>query len=140
MDAVHSPVSFRKPQVVNGGSNKTAGGSNLSATVPAAGGVEDTRGPTEMISARKPPRKKQTSSRHCHNNLYGVLDDQVIKGSVKGRKEWCQKVRGEWGQRSSSLSPSLVRHQTTSSAPTSPSASKWNVRVDPYEVGGDRGL
>ena len=137
MDAVHSPVSFRKPQVVNGGSNKTAGGSNLSATDPAAGGVEDTRGPTEMISARKPPRKKQTSSRHCHNNLYGVLDDQVIKG----RKEWCQKVRGEWGQRSSSLSPSLVRHQTTSSAPTSPSASKWNVRVDPYEVGGgDRGL
>nr|XP_022305715.1 coiled-coil domain-containing protein CG32809-like isoform X3 [Crassostrea virginica] len=122
MDAVHSPVSFRKPQVVNGGSNKTAGGSNFSATDPAAGGVEDTRGPTEMISARKPPRKKQTSSRHCHNNLYGVLDDQVIKGSVKGRKEWCQKVRGEWGQRSSSLSPSLVRHQTTSSAPTSPSA------------------
>lgn len=106
-----SPVSFREPQVVNGGTNFCGGE-----------GERRSNKPTDMtFSAKKPPRKKQAGGgRQCHNNIYGLLEDHVIKGSGRGRKEWCPKVRGEWGQRSSSLSPHLVRqHRTVRSAPSS---------------------
>lgn len=106
----HSPVSFRQPQVVNGGTNLTGGEGDRSSYRPA-----------EMsFSARKPPRKKQAGGGgQCHNNIYGLLEDHIIRGSGRGRKEWCPKIRGEWGQRSSSLSPHLVRHHTVRSAPSS---------------------
>ncbi|XP_052682135.1 uncharacterized protein LOC128162789 [Crassostrea angulata] len=106
-----SPVSFREPQVVNGGTNFCGGE-----------GERRSNKPTEMtFSAKKPPRKKQSGGgRQCHNNIYGLLEDHIIRGSGRGRKEWCPKVRGEWGQRSSSLSPHLVRqHRTVRSAPSS---------------------
>lgn len=109
MDGAHSPESFREPQGVYRGSRSSPSRNKFG----------------EMLNAKKPPRKKAPISRQCHNDIYGLLDDCVIKGSVGVPKEWTQKARGEWGQRSTSLSPNLVRHQKkVSSAPTSPLASK----------------